>query len=161
MWQLCDTFVTPEWQMWHLCDRCDSCVTQLWQLCDKCDTCDRCDTCVTAVWQMWHLCDRCNTYVTVLWDVCDTCLTDVTPSAVHVGNIIQGMRLASAQGRDIGMLDEDIDTAKKVWMSSWYDVMLLISYDAAKSVVAKVKHVIKSYLCWCLAVISHWTSRLS
>jgi len=39
---------------------------------------------------------------------------DVTPSAVHVGNIIQGMRLASAQGRDIGLLDDDTDTAKKV-----------------------------------------------
>jgi len=42
------------------------------------------------------------------------CVTDVTPSAVHVGNIIQGMRLASAQGRDIGMMDDDADTAKKV-----------------------------------------------
>jgi len=39
---------------------------------------------------------------------------DVTPSAVHVGNIIQGMRLASAQGRDIGVLDDDTDAAKKV-----------------------------------------------
>jgi len=38
---------------------------------------------------------------------------DVTPSAVHVGNIVQGARLAWAQGRDIGMLDEDTDTARK------------------------------------------------
>jgi len=42
-------------------------------------------------------------------------VADVTPSAVHVGNIIQGMRLASAQGRDIGCMDGDSDTgAKKV-----------------------------------------------
>jgi len=39
---------------------------------------------------------------------------DVTPSAVHVGNIVQGMRLATAQGRDIGLLDDDSDAAKKV-----------------------------------------------
>ena len=38
----------------------------------------------------------------------------MTPSAVHVGNIVQGARLAWAQGRDIGMLDEDSDTARKV-----------------------------------------------
>lgn len=38
---------------------------------------------------------------------------DVTPSAVHVGNIVQGMRLATAQGRDVGMLDDDSDAAKK------------------------------------------------
>ena len=42
------------------------------------------------------------------------CVADVTPSAVHVGNIVQGARLAWAQGRDIGMLDEDSDTARKV-----------------------------------------------
>lgn len=31
-----------------------------------------------------------------------------------VGNIVQGNRLASAQGRDMGVLDEDSDSAKKV-----------------------------------------------
>lgn len=31
-----------------------------------------------------------------------------------VGNIVQGNRLASAQGRDLGVLDEDSDNAKKV-----------------------------------------------
>lgn len=31
-----------------------------------------------------------------------------------VGNIVQGNRLASAQGRDMGMSDDDTDTAKKV-----------------------------------------------
>ena len=35
---------------------------------------------------------------------------------MHVGNIVQGARLAWAQGRDIGMLDEDSDTARKVNM---------------------------------------------
>jgi len=46
--------------------------------------------------------------------VTDVCVTDVTPSAVHVGNIVQGMRMASAQGRDIGSLDDDSDAVKKV-----------------------------------------------
>ena len=48
-------------------------------------------------------------------------LSDVTPSAMHVGNIVQGARLAWAQGRDIGMLDEDSDTARKV-----YNIMILL-----------------------------------
>lgn len=39
---------------------------------------------------------------------------DVTPSAVHVGNIVQGARLAWAHGRDVGYLDEDSESAKKV-----------------------------------------------
>lgn len=38
---------------------------------------------------------------------------DVTPSAVHVGNIVQGIRLAWAQGRDIGNVDDDSDSARK------------------------------------------------
>ena len=42
-------------------------------------------------------------------------MLDVTPSAVHIGNIVQGIRLASAQGRDIGILDsDDGDVTKKV-----------------------------------------------
>jgi len=39
---------------------------------------------------------------------------DVTPSAVHVGNIVQGVRMAWAQGRDLGAVDDDSDAAKKV-----------------------------------------------
>lgn len=31
-----------------------------------------------------------------------------------VGNIVQGNRLASAQGRDMGLSDDEADTAKKV-----------------------------------------------
>jgi len=38
---------------------------------------------------------------------------DVTPSAVHVGNIVQGIRLAWAQGRDLGPHDDESDVAKK------------------------------------------------
>lgn len=41
-------------------------------------------------------------------------VTDVGPASVMVGNIVQGNRLASAQGRDLGVLDEDSDNAKKV-----------------------------------------------
>jgi hypothetical protein len=39
---------------------------------------------------------------------------DVGPASVMVGNIVQGNRLASAQGRDMGMADDEGDTAKKV-----------------------------------------------
>ncbi len=39
---------------------------------------------------------------------------DVGPASVMVGNIVQGNRLASAQGRDMGMSDDETDTAKKV-----------------------------------------------
>lgn len=45
-------------------------------------------------------------------------VADVGPASVMVGNIVQGNRLASAQGRDMGVLDEDSDNAKKV---SWYN----------------------------------------
>ncbi|KAH9490996.1 DIP2 disco-interacting protein 2 C [Bulinus truncatus] len=38
---------------------------------------------------------------------------DVKPSAVHVGNIVQGARMAWAQGRDLGLTEEDADTSKK------------------------------------------------
>jgi hypothetical protein len=31
-----------------------------------------------------------------------------------VGNIVQGNRLASAQGRDMGIVDEESDSARKV-----------------------------------------------
>ena len=45
-------------------------------------------------------------------------VSDVGPASVMVGNIVQGNRLASAQGRDLGVLDEDSDSAKKVSESS-------------------------------------------
>lgn len=49
-------------------------------------------------------------------------VSDVGPASVMVGNIVQGNRLASAQGRDIGVLDEDSDNAKKV--SSFLKIFL-------------------------------------
>lgn len=42
------------------------------------------------------------------------CVSDVGPASVIVGNLVQGNRLASAQGRDMGMLDEESDSSKKV-----------------------------------------------
>lgn len=57
--------------------------------------------------------------------VCFCCIKDVTPSAVHVGNIVQGVRLAWAQGRDIGSTDDDSDAAKKV-----HNFFLLLPYAA-------------------------------
>ncbi|RZF49299.1 hypothetical protein LSTR_LSTR012669 [Laodelphax striatellus] len=38
---------------------------------------------------------------------------DIGPASVMVGNIVQGNRLASAQGRDIGIIDEESDSARK------------------------------------------------
>ncbi|XP_035213720.1 disco-interacting protein 2 homolog A-like isoform X1 [Stegodyphus dumicola] len=38
---------------------------------------------------------------------------EVGPASVMVGNMVQGVRLASAQGRDIGIIDDDSDTARK------------------------------------------------
>lgn len=43
-------------------------------------------------------------------------LTDVGPASVIVGNLVQGNRLASAQGRDMGYTD-DSDAARKVTSS--------------------------------------------
>ncbi|XP_067123650.1 disco-interacting protein 2 isoform X2 [Centruroides vittatus] len=37
----------------------------------------------------------------------------VGPASVMVGNMVQGVRLASAQGRDVGIVDDDSDTARK------------------------------------------------
>lgn len=44
------------------------------------------------------------------------CVSDVGPASVIVGNLVQGNRLASAQGREVGgLLDEDGgDSSKKV-----------------------------------------------
>lgn len=41
------------------------------------------------------------------------CVADVGPASVIVGNLVQGNRLASAQGRDMGHTD-DSDAARKV-----------------------------------------------
>lgn len=51
-------------------------------------------------------------------------VTDVGPASVMVGNIVQGNRLASAQGRDMGVLDEDSDNAKKVCESDEISIVL-------------------------------------
>lgn len=47
-------------------------------------------------------------------ELCCSCCADVTPSAVHVGNIVQGVRMAGAQGRDLGAVDDESDAARKV-----------------------------------------------
>lgn len=44
---------------------------------------------------------------------CFNFLPEVGPASVMVGNMVQGVRLASAQGRDIGVIDDDSDTARK------------------------------------------------
>lgn len=57
---------------------------------------------------------RCFTNEKVRGRVAGDSVSDVGPASVMVGNIVQGNRLASAQGRDLGVLDEDSDNAKKV-----------------------------------------------
>lgn len=47
-------------------------------------------------------------------------VSDVGPASVMVGNIVQGNRLASAQGRDLGVLDEESDNAKKVIINKYF-----------------------------------------
>ena len=39
---------------------------------------------------------------------------DVGPASVMLGNIVQGNRLVTAQGRDLGTADDENDTTKKV-----------------------------------------------
>lgn len=65
-------------------------------------------------------------------------VADVGPASVMVGNIVQGNRLASAQGRDMGVLDEDSDNAKKVckfnetqanFHSLWIKSMLMVKIE--------------------------------
>ena len=43
---------------------------------------------------------------------CCVVVSDIKPSAVHVGNIVQGARMAWAQGRDLGLSDDDTDSKK-------------------------------------------------
>lgn len=38
---------------------------------------------------------------------------DISPASVMVGNMVQGVRLASAQGREIGTLEEESDSSRK------------------------------------------------
>jgi len=48
---------------------------------------------------------------------------DVTPSAVHVGNIVQGARMAWAQGRELSMSEEDPDGSRKVTHDETFGLM--------------------------------------
>lgn len=57
-------------------------------------------------------------------------VADVGPASVMVGNIVQGNRLASAQGRDMGVLDEDSDNAKKVRIN-----LIKIKFNCRKTLI--------------------------
>lgn len=53
------------------------------------------------------------------------CVSDVGPASVIVGNLVQGNRLASAQGRDVGgVVEEDGDSSKKVRNLLFDDMVL-------------------------------------
>ncbi|XP_070185588.1 disco-interacting protein 2 homolog C-like isoform X1 [Littorina saxatilis] len=42
---------------------------------------------------------------------------DIKPSAVHVGNIVQGARMAWAQGRDLGLSDDETESRKHQFLT--------------------------------------------
>ncbi|XP_063925889.1 disco-interacting protein 2 isoform X4 [Zophobas morio] len=72
--------------------------------------------------------------------------SDVGPASVIVGNLVQGNRLASAQGRDIGGLDEESDSSKKQqfiaeilrWRAQCTSDHVLFTLLNSKGAVAKV-----------------------
>ncbi|XP_057672541.1 disco-interacting protein 2 isoform X8 [Diorhabda carinulata] len=75
------------------------------------------------------------------------CVSDVGPASVIVGNLVQGNRLASAQGREVGgLLDEDGDSSKKQqfiaeilrWRAQGTSDHILFTLLNSKGAVAKV-----------------------
>jgi acyl-CoA synthetase (AMP-forming)/AMP-acid ligase II len=74
------------------------------------------------------------------------CVSDVGPASVIVGNLVQGNRLASAQGRDMGGLDEESDSSKKQqfiaeilrWRAQCTSDHVLFTLLNSKGAVAKV-----------------------
>ncbi|XP_056648443.1 disco-interacting protein 2 isoform X2 [Diorhabda sublineata] len=73
--------------------------------------------------------------------------SDVGPASVIVGNLVQGNRLASAQGREVGgLLDEDGDSSKKQqfiaeilrWRAQGTSDHILFTLLNSKGAVAKV-----------------------
>ncbi|XP_018564348.1 disco-interacting protein 2 isoform X4 [Anoplophora glabripennis] len=75
------------------------------------------------------------------------CVSDVGPASVIVGNLVQGNRLASAQGREVGgLLDEESDSSKKQqfiaeilrWRAQGTSDHVLFTLLNSKGAVAKV-----------------------
>lgn len=60
-------------------------------------------------------------------------LVDIGPASVMVGNIVQGNRLASAQGRDIGLIEDDSDTSRKYQFIS--EILKWRSHSTADHVI--------------------------
>ena len=99
--------------------------------------------------------------LTYLLTYCRCCVVDVTPSAVHVGNIIQGMRMATAHGRDIGLIDDDSDAAKKVvrmsvcvsvCLSVYVCLCLSVCVSVCLSVCLSVYVGLSVYVCLCVCL---------
>ena len=56
----------------------------------------------------------------------------MTPSAVHVGNIVQGARMAWAQGRDLGISEDETEAAKRVRkICVWLHLHIILSFKMA------------------------------
>ncbi|KAH1010868.1 hypothetical protein HUJ05_005106 [Dendroctonus ponderosae] len=75
------------------------------------------------------------------------CVSDVGPASVIVGNLVQGNRLASAQGREVGgLVEEDGDSSKKQqmiaeilrWRAQSTSDHVLFTLLNSKGAVAKV-----------------------
>lgn len=61
-------------------------------------------------------------------------VTDVGPASVIVGNLVQGNRLASAQGRDMGYTD-DSDAARKVLLNTMFLIIIQLF------IVVRTRHI--------------------
>ncbi len=62
--------------------------------------------------------------------------TDIGPASVMVGNIVQGNRLAAAQGRELRFGDDEANPANKVTrhrLSAASDWLCLIAFNHASS----------------------------
>ncbi|XP_050312382.1 disco-interacting protein 2 [Anthonomus grandis grandis] len=78
----------------------------------------------------------------------DSCVSDVGPASVIVGNLVQGNRLASAQGREVGglLVEEDGESSKKQqmiaeilrWRAQSTSDHVLFTLLNSKGAVAKV-----------------------
>lgn len=69
----------------------------------------------------------------------------VGPASVMVGNLVQGNRLASAQGRDIGLAD---DNERKVSRFYWFfDIYNSNTVTGKRYRISKIGHVSMNQLC--------------
>ena len=90
-----------------------------------------------------------NNLINKHFDCCKykrTFFTDVGPASVMVGNLVQGNRLAMAQGRDLGLVDDE--DMRRVSISD----PIFISYTHTSNGFIEYYIVIISFLCFLIKV---------